>query len=386
MNVFDVVLLAAAGLAAWGGWRLGLVTRALGWVGALLGLALAVGIVPAVARWIDPQSDAGILLLGAACLILLASAGQTIGLAIGARLKPESGDSVVRYLDSTGGSMLGVAGVVVLVWLVVPLMASTQGWVAQSTRGSLIARTVAENLPAPPEQIARLERSLAAGGFPRVFQGLEPAPELPPPPEGSPVDAATLEQVAASTARLQSRACDLVQSGSGFSVGNGLWATNAHVVAGAGEIGLTTPDGASSIGRVVYFDPGVDLALVASDLSRPPLLLAPAAEDAGGLVLGFPGGGPFEPSPFLLGDQLDATGYDIYDEDVVSRELLVLAAQLEPGDSGSAVVDGEGRVLGAAVAVAPDRPGVAYALRSEAVEEMAAVAGSDPVDTGRCLA
>jgi hypothetical protein len=42
-------------------------------------------------------------------------------------------------------------------------------------------------------------------------------------------------------------------------------------------------------------------------------------------------------------------------------------------------------VVGTAVAIAPDRPGVAYALRAEAVQEMVGRAGDAPVDTGRFL-
>ena len=385
MNGLDLLLILAAGLAAWGGWRLGLITRALGWVGAVLGLAIGVSVVPAVARWIDPPSDAGVLLLGAGCFILLASAGQAVGIAIGSRLRPEPHEAVVRVMDAVGGAVLGILGVVVLVWLLVPLMASTQGWVSQATHNSAIARAVTDTLPAPPDQVDELERSLAAGSFPQIFEGLQPSPELPPPPEGSPVSAAMLEQTAVSTARLQSRACDLVQSGSGYSVGDGLWATNAHVVAGAEVVELTTPDGARGTGRVVAFDPNVDLALVGSDLSRPPLAMVSPTTDLGGLVLGFPGGGPFEPSPFLIGEELTATGYDIYDVALVSRDLLVMAAELEPGDSGSALLDGEGRVVGTAVAIAPDRPGVAYALRTESLQDLVTKAADEAVDTGRCL-
>ena len=42
--------------------------------------------------------------------------------------------------------------------------------------------------------------------------------------------------------------------------------------------------------------------------------------------------------------------------------MLVLASDLAPGDSGSALVDPQGQVVGVAFAVAPDKPGVAYAL------------------------
>jgi S1-C subfamily serine protease len=385
MNVLDLLVLVAALLAAVGGWRLGLITRALGWVGAVLGLAIGISVVPAIARWVDPGSDTGVLLLGAGCFILLASTGQAIGVAIGSRLRPQPEDQLVRTMDAMGGSLLGVLGVVVILWLLVPIMASTQGWVGVTTRHSRVAKAVDLHLPDPPEQVSELEKTLAAGQFPTVLAGLQPAPDLSPPPVGSPVDAATLERAAAGTARLQSHACDLVQSGSGFSVGEGLWATNAHVVAGAESVELETPDGERGRGRVVAFDPELDLAIVRSDLSRTPFELATPGKDVGGLVLGFPGGGPFEPSPFLVGDELSATGYDIYDEALVSRDLLVMASQLEPGDSGSALLDANGRVLGAAVAIAPDRPGVAYALRSETVGEVLARAGTEPVDTGRCL-
>lgn len=385
MNGFDLVVLLAAALAVVGGWRLGLITRALGWVGAILGVALGVSLVPILTRWINPPSDAGVLLLTAGAFILLVSFFQALGVAIGSRLRPHPTDSRVHILDATGGAVLGVLGVVLLIWLLVPLMSQTEGWVSLTTRSSAIARLVDEHLPEPPEQVAELERSLVDGNFPELFAGLRPAPDLPPPPEGSPVDAATLQRVAASTARLAGQACELVQSGSGFSVGEGLWLTNAHVVAGTGETTLTTADGETGTGRVVAFDPRTDLALVRSALSRPALPLAMPDDGDRGLALGFPGGGDFDPSPFLVGEQLTATGYDIYDGELVRRDLLVLASELQPGDSGSALVDQNGAVLGAAVAVAPDRPGVAYALRADELEQVLASAAPSPVDTGECL-
>ena len=97
-----------------------------------------------------------------------------------------------------------------------------------------------------------------------------------------------------------------------------------------------------------------------------------------------------QPHPIVqLGDELAATGYDIYDRALVRRDLLVLASELEPGDSGSAVVDANGTVIGLAVAVAPDRSGVAYALDGsgvrQRVETAVSAGGSDAVSTGPCL-
>ena len=48
MNGLDLALILLVALAAFGGWRLGFMTRAFGWAGAALGLALAVLVVPRV--------------------------------------------------------------------------------------------------------------------------------------------------------------------------------------------------------------------------------------------------------------------------------------------------------------------------------------------------
>ena len=387
MNGFDLLVLIAVAIAAVGGWRLGLVTRALGWVGALVGVAIGINLAPILARWINPPSDTGILLLTAGTLILAVSAGQAIGVTVGARFRPRPDDARLQRFDAIGGSALGVLGVVVLVWLLVPLMAATDGWVASATRSSQVARAVSEHLPDPPKSLENLERSLVNGNFPQLFTNLRPTPELPDPPEGSPITAEQLQALASSSVKIQGDACSIVQSGSGFSVGDGLWITNAHVVAGTDSSRLTTADGATGTGRVVRFDPNLDLAVVQSDdLSAPALGFTDSTEGATGLVLGFPGGGPFQPSPFLLGEHMSATGYDIYDRSVVRRDLLVLSSELEPGDSGSAVVDAGGRAIGVAVAVAPDRAGVAYALDAAGMSDWLAGTDGEPVDTGECLA
>ena len=65
--------------------------------------------------------------------------------------------------------------------------------------------------------------------------------------------------------------------------------------------------------------------------------------------------------------------------------VLILAAALRPGDSGAALIDPSGAVVGVAFAIAPDKPGVAYAL--DRIELEAVLSGdlSTPVATGPCL-
>lgn len=384
MNPLDVVVLVLATVAVVGGWRMGFLRRLTGWVGTAVGLGLAIVMAPGLVERLGLDSDVLILLVGTALFILLASLGQGLGAAVGARLRAEVDSDAGRRVDAVGGSVLGVAAVVVLVWLVVPVMAETEGWASASARGSTVARLVDEHLPPPPPQIADLERQLVGGAAPQLFEGLRRAPEIPPAPTGSPVAQEVLDRAAPSAVRVQGDACGRLQSGSGFVVAPGLVVTNAHVVAGTDGLTLRTADGRTADGTVVAYEPATDLALVGTDLDRPPLPVADPAVGDAGLVLGFPGGGPFEPSPFQVGDVFDATGYDIYDRATVDRELLALAAELAPGDSGSAVLRSDGAVVGVAVAIAPDRAQVAYALDVSELQELLGRGVDGAVDTGAC--
>lgn len=385
MNGLDLLLAVLAVVAVVGGWRLGFVTRSLGWLGAALGLTLAVLVVPGLLARLDLSDDTAVLLLGLACFVVAVALGQGIGAAVGARLRPEAEGSGARRADAAAGAALGLVGVAVLAWLVLPVMAQTKGWAASAARNSAVTRFVVDHLPAPPAQIGRLERELAGGTFPQLFSELLPAPDLPAPPTGGTVDGAVLARAQGSTVRVEGDACGYITSGSGFLAAPGLVATNAHVVAGNRDLELTTPDGARAAGTVVAFDPRTDLALVRTGLDRPALPLAEPRRGDRGLVLGYPGGGPLAPSPFEVGDLLDATGLDIYDQGEVRRDLVVLASDLAPGDSGSAVLRDDGRVVGVAVAIAPDRPGVAYALDPAQLTPLVRAAGDAPVGVGACL-
>ena len=384
MNGLDVVIVVAAVLAAVGGWRLGFLTRSVGWIGAGVGLAIAVAILPPLLDRLDLTSGGAVVLVGLCVLVVLASIGQGIGSAVGARLAPPVRTGAARRIDQAGGAALGVVGVAVIAWLLFPVMDHTSGWARSSTEGSAFASFSLEHLPDPPAGILELERQALDGRFPQLFTGEEPAPELPPAPTDSPIDDQRMAQLARSVVQVKGDACGLVQSGSGFVAAPGIVATNAHVVAGTSEVDLVTTEGEQVDARVVAFDPAVDLALLSTDLDRPVLPLAAPELGDRGLVMGFPGGGPFAPSPFEVGESLDATGLDIYDRNEVRRQLLVLASDLEPGDSGSAVVRSDGAVVAVAVAIAPDRDGVAYALDQSELAALLARPRGGSVGTGEC--
>lgn len=386
--MLDLLIGLAALSAAVGGWRLGFTARATSWVGMAGGLVLASQIVlPWVLEvWADVS---GVRLLSAAAAVLVIGAfmGQAAGLVIGNRLHLALPGGAARTVDKVGGAAAGLVGVAAAVWLLVPAMADIPDWPAQQARHSVFGRVVDRVLPPAPDPLQTLRQLVDDDRFPQVFDALRPTPDLGPPPETSGLTAELAQRVAASTVKVEGVACSRIQDGSGFVVDEGLVVTNAHVVAGETETTVERSDGSMVNAAVVVFDPDRDLAvLFAPDLDRPPLPVGDAAVGDRGAVFGHPGGGPLRLTPFEVGRRVEATGRDIYGEQRTTRDVLFLAARLAPGDSGAALVDPAGEVIGVAFAIAPDQPGVAYALTSDELREVMAGDLTQLVGTGRCLA
>ncbi|HYZ97647.1 MAG TPA: trypsin-like peptidase domain-containing protein, partial [Acidimicrobiales bacterium] len=257
---------------------------------------------------------------------------------------------------------------------------------AEQARGSVIAREVNDRFPDAPDTLQALRRLVGDNPFPQVFDALRRSPDPGVAPGASGLSEDLAASIAASTVKVEGEACSRIQEGSGFFVADDLVVTNAHVVAGEDDSDVVLADGSRLDATVVAFDPARDLAVLrAPGADRPALPLREGTVGTTGGVFGYPGGGPLEISPFQVGEEITAVGTDIYDGGRSERQVLVLAAHLAPGDSGGALVDGRGRVVGVAFAIAPDRDGVAYAL---AVEELTAVLAGDLTaerDTGGCL-
>ena len=386
MNLFDIALILLAVSAATGGYRLGFLARASSWLGLALGVVAGALVLPWLLPRVQDASDATKTVVAVATIVGLALIGQALGLLLGSNLRAELPLGTARRTDQVAGALVGVAGVLVVLWILLPILAHVQGWTAEQARTSRIAQEVADRFPNPPDTLEALRRIMGDDPFPQVFDALRPAPDVGAAPGASGLSEETAELVSQSTVKIQGQACGRIQEGSGFFVDDDLVVTNAHVVAGEDDTEVELADGSELDADVVAFDPQRDLAVLRTeDSDRDPLpVRAAAAGDTGG-VFGHPGGGPLEISPFRVSDQITATGTDIYDRDRTSREVLVLASELAPGDSGSALVDPSGQVVGVAFAVAPDKPGVAYAL---AVEELEAVLAGDlsrERDTGGCL-
>jgi S1-C subfamily serine protease len=386
VNVLDVVLVAAAIFAAVAGYRLGFVARATSWAGLALGVTVGALALPPLLRQVQGARDVTVALVAIGALVGSALLGQALGLLLGTRLNVVLPDGPVRWVDRAVGAVLGIGGLLVALWLLLPTLADVQGVVSEQARGSVIAREVNARFPDAPDALQALRRLVGDNPFPQVFDALRPSPDPGVVPGASGLSDTLATRVAASTVKVEGEACSRIQEGSGFFVADDLVVTNAHVVAGEDDSDVLLSDGTRMDGTVVAFDPVRDLAVLqTSGADRPALPLNRADVGTSGGVFGHPGGGPLEISPFQVGEQITAVGTDIYDSTRSERKVLVLAADLAPGDSGGALVDPRGQVVGVAFAIAPDRPSVAYAL---AVDEVTAALSGDLTqerDTGDCL-
>ncbi len=384
LDVIIILLLVGAGV---GGYRLGFVARAASWAGMLVGLFVAARLMPRVIESLGEEATRTSLLLVAAGLLLGGAAiGQALGLLVGSRAQTGITTTGGRRADHLGGALAGVLGSLVIVWLLVPAGADMSGWQARAVRESRIVQGLTDTLPAAPDATRTLRR-LLGDGYPQVFEGLDPSPEVGPVPEESGLTQEQAQGISGSIVKVVGEACGRIQEGTGWVVEPGVVVTNAHVVAGEPETVLQRPDGSEADATLVAFDPERDLAVLSSpDLGLAALPVGESAIDQRGAVFGHPGGGPLELSPFVTRQRINAVGTDIYGSPGTERDVLVLASALAPGDSGSPLVDTTGQVVGVAFAIAPDRDGVAYALSTDELRTVLDTVGTEALDAGPCAA
>jgi S1-C subfamily serine protease len=387
VNLLDLALLVAIAIAVATGLRLGFLARAASFVGLAAGLALATVTVPYALALTSDGQPAVRLFVGLLVLAVTVTLVATIFQSVGVRLRHSvAGSSPLTALDRGAGAIAGAVVILLLVWFLVPAASVVPGSIARQVRGSVVVDAVMALSPPPPDTVQALRNLVASSRFPEVFADLQPAPDTGPPPEEIPIAADVVERATASTINVETEGCGRRFEGSGFTIQPGLVVTNAHVVAGADVVEARLPDGPLLPATVVVFDPDRDLALLqVEDLPQEPLERATADVGTVGVVIGYPGGQDVpRVAPVEVRDKRNALGRDIYGRDRTEREVLFLSAELEQGDSGSPVINADGRVVGVTFAISPDRATSAFALDRT---ELEAVLGADrnPGNTGPCI-
>ena len=382
-----MVVAVVAG-AAVGGYRLGFLARVASWIGLVVGIALAAWLAPVVMDWFDAGMPETRLLVAVGLFLIVSSLGASVGATLGSSVRrllpPGTG---LRQVDRIAGAVVGFLGGILLVWLVVPLVAEVPGTLASSARNSAIAQAIDRYAPQSPQALQDLRRQISDANFPQVFSRLRPSPSTGPPPAAVALAPAVRSRVAASTVKVTGTACGRILSGSGFSPAADTIVTNAHVVAGVDHPSVLRTDGKRLPATVQVFDSNRDLAVLhVAGLGEEALPVGSSDVGADAAVFGHPQGqDELAVIPARIEDKVNATGLDLYGSKQIRREVLILASALVPGDSGGALVNTDGAVVGVAFAVAPDKPDTSYALSSTELKAVLGVPRSGTVDTGSCL-
>jgi S1-C subfamily serine protease len=390
INTIDLIVLLLAIAAAVIGFRSGAIPQVLGLAAAGVAIALIIAFAPQITAALGgiEQPPRALVAIGGAFLVVVMA--QAIGSGLGATVRNLLGGGIAGGIDNALGAVFGAAQVLLLTWLVGGLLATSAIPVVSGlAQESAAVRVLLEVLPPPGDLVGEVGAIVDESGLPQVFSGLEPVPAAP---IDLPLDAETARIAAraiASTVRVESTGCGALFTGAAFSIAEGYFVTNAHVVAGAERIMLRSL-AAAQRGTVVLFDSDLDVAVIhAPKLRLPSLVMAPEAPGRGavGAALGYPNGAGLTALPAVVTAQVRARGRDLYGKVPVVRDILELRAAIEPGSSGGPLVLTNGTVGGLVFAESRSDETIGYALdpADVAVAIMPGIGQTEAVATGPCI-
>lgn len=389
--ILDIVLVVILILFMIRGWRAGL----LGSLGGIVGLAAggvgAFFAIPLVASWVPDAAWRGWAAVGAAVLIL--GLGYTLGSIIGGAIGSVVRQTPLRGLERLLGAALNLA-VTALVLVTAALGVGSLGipLLAQAVGSSAVIGTIDRLTPVPVKStLAQLRSTVVDGGAQRVIEAFGGTAEVPAAPQLD-TSTAALQTAAESVVRISGTAesCSRSLTGSGFVFADDLVMTNAHVLAGVSNPVVEVPGEMPRAGRIVYFDPVDDLAVIrVNDLGARPLpLVANPAPGSNAVVAGYPYGGPYTAGGaqvIIVGPSLVA---DITGANPASRQVISLSGTVQPGNSGGPLLTEAGEVTGVIFARDAASAPIGYALAMDEVLPVVALADSlqSAVPSGACVA
>jgi S1-C subfamily serine protease len=392
-RLLDVLLVLVLLVYLGEGWRNGFVRSLSAILGVLAGGVAAFLAVPLVAAFIP--SPFWRLAVSVALSIALLIAGHAGGVAIARAIRGRKSKDPLPAVDRIFGALANLVAAALVVSLIagsvsalgVPLL-------TRAANGSIVLKAIQTITPDPVEQaLARLRSAVLEEGIPTIGGAIDIGTIAGPAevPDDVETNTDVLGTAAQSVVRIRGTAyaCGQNQSGTGFVVAAERVVTNAHVVAGVDQPVVEAPNGQTLDGRVVYFDPDDDLAVIAvAGLSSPALPLSgPLLVGSDAVVDGYPHGGPFTSGPAEVLAVSSERLNDIYGSDPSFREVYTLAADIEPGNSGGPLLTLSGQVAGVVFARSSDQEDVGYAMTNAELQPVAQGASgfASPVSPGACI-
>jgi S1-C subfamily serine protease len=388
----DLLIIGLMVLAAVHGLRLGAIVQILTFGGFFLGFLLGTIVwVPLLGGRGDVTRSVLVVCLVLFTACLLGYAGRVIGTWSNVTVRRHH----LGHVDAALGVAVAVVAVLLSVWVVAAVILSPNSRftsLSAPVARSDILHSIDDVLP-PPSIFNDLQNFLNDQGFPQVFSTLTPPST---PSVSTPTDAETkalADPAVFSTVKVLGTACNSEQEGSGFVVGPGLVATNAHVVAGESNGSTQVVLGSSAYNATtVLFDPDFDLAVLRTNAPLGPALNISSALVSRGTqaaLLGYPEDRGLTIGAAGVTEEVTAIGKDIYNNGSVTRGVYALDATVLPGNSGGPLLGPGGQVIGVVFSRSTVYPNVGYALTSPGVlvrvqqaERRHAAVGTGPCISG----
>ncbi len=387
MDLLDAFIVLLVLIAIIRGFEIGFVRQFGSTIGLFSGLLLGAILQSHIIRSVHDQNLKALItvIVTLGCGFVVMSGAEYLA----ARIKHRMQRPIFNRADSTTGTILATASVLLFVWLGAAVLTAvpSQGLRTQ-IKDSRIISYLTDHLPATPNVIATLGQLVDPNGFPEVFSGHEPSPGSSSVAPSLAGFNAAITADKASVVKIEGQGCGGLVEGSGFVASNGLIATNAHVVAGIDRPYVVDSNGTHRA-TVVSFDPNLDFAVLrVGNLAGPPLDINPkiVSNDTKTAILGYPGGGPLTAGSGIILDEFIATGRNIYGTSRTERQIYEVQAHIIPGNSGGPMVTADGVVVGVVFAQSTSYKNVGYALTTRKV--IAAVNQAkqqhSAVDTSNC--
>ncbi|GHD28987.1 MarP family serine protease [Streptomyces galbus] len=392
MDLLDILLVLVVLAYAASGYRRGLVAGCVSLAGFVGGAVVGVWVLPWVMDLVTAGSTAATVTAVFTVLVPAVLVHELAG-RLALRLRRELDRGPLRVADGVGGAAANAVAVLIVAWVAASVLgASSSPVVTSSIRDSRLLGAVQEAMPdTTPAWFSRATSALTQAGFPQVFNPFENESTAEVArPTGDSVTASATNAARLSTVKIEGSSGDQGREGSGFVYAPEHVMTNAHVVAGIDRPTVQVGGVGRAYGaRVVLFDPRKDVAVL-----YVPGLEAPVLgfdDDAGrgdrAVVAGYPQDGGLDLQAATVANRVRATGRNIYNDAVVTREIYSIRSLVRPGNSGGPLLTTDGRVYGVVFARSTSDAETGYVLTADEVagDARRAASATAPVDTGRLI-
>ena len=316
VTLLDLIAVVWIVFSCFQGARRGLVANALSLIGFAAGAVIGSRLAPhllaagAASPWLPAATMVAALVLGLAAQAL---AGTAAG-----QIRHHLLRGPLETIDTAGGLAVGAVFGVALVWLAAVVA------VQQPMLGLRSDVQRSEILPALLKARAGLERTERAGAV-RSAAGDPVAGR--PLAAGPHTGAVPARAAARSVFKIEGNACGLIVQGSGWAISPHLIVTNAHVVAGERQPGVSPNGGQiTARGTVVAISADDDIAVIRVPYLRlHPLRLANQDASGGNVALvGYPENGSLTINPGRAGSSVTVITPDAYGNHVHARTVVPL--------------------------------------------------------------